>query len=333
MIFYIKFIFVFNFNKKNLVNKIAVAIKVRKMIIRSVGNGKDPGIVGIQTGIDSALQIRNLQTSQVDCYRIRQEPFYLPINNEVRLFEAAYAQKLNVLLKGPTGCGKTRFVEYMAFKLGLPLFTVSCHEDLTANDLVGRLIIKGGETEFIDGPLTLAARYGGIAYLDEIVEARKDSIVAIHPLADHRRQLPIEKIRTVIDAHPNFLLVCTYNPGYQSIIKDMKPSTKQRFIGVPFDYPDLKKEEKIIIEESGVDADNAKKLVRLGEKVRNLKDQGIEEGASTRLLVYASKLIVEGIDVREAIRHAVIEPVTDDSDVKKSIEDLVDAIFGSKKRS
>lgn len=261
-------------------------------------------------------------------YRIKEEPFYVPVNNEVEIFDAAYKERLPVLLKGPTGCGKTRFVEYQAHRLKLPLFTVACHEDLTANDLVGRLILKGGDAEFIDGPLTLAVRYGGIAYLDEIVEARKDALVCIHPLTDHRRQLPLEKLKTVIDAHKDFLLVCSYNPGYQSIVKNLKVSTKQRFVGISFDYPAQKKEVEVIMGETGIGKEEAQRLVHLGEKVRNLKDQGLEEGASTRLLIYAARLMKRGIKHRDAIHHAIIEPVSDDADIKKGIEDIVQAIYG-----
>jgi nitric oxide reductase NorQ protein len=202
----------------------------------------------------------------VEPYKIQKEPFYVPVNNEVGIFNAAYKERLPVLLKGPTGCGKTRFVEYQAYKLGLPLFTVSCHEDLTANDLVGRLVMKGGDAEFIEGPLTLAAKYGGIAYLDEIVEARKDAVVCIHPLTDHRRQLPLEKLRTVIEAHKDFLLVCSYNPGYQSIVKNLKVSTKQRFVGISFDYPSAKKELEILVGETELEREDVQSLVSVEYK-------------------------------------------------------------------
>ena len=272
----------------------------------------------------------NTFPDQVSQYLLTEEPFYESINNEVQLFDAAFRNKLPVLLEGPTGCGKTRFVEAQAYRLGVPLFTVSCHEDLTANDLVGRLVLKGGDVEFIEGPLALAARYGGIAYLDEVVEARKDTTVVIHSLTDHRRQLNIEKTREVINAHDKFMLVCSYNPGYQSIVKNLKPSTKQRFIGIPFDYPNKKKEVAIVQKETGVDEEVAMRLVRLAKKVRNLRDQGLEEGASTRLLIYAGTLINAGIDPYEAVHHAIIEPVADDPDIKSSIDGIVQAIFGAR---
>jgi len=252
-------------------------------------------------------------------YVIREEPYYLPLSNEVEVFEAAYVQKIPVLLKGPTGCGKTRFVEYMAYKLGrplttmkprtkegltsaeregIPLVTIACHEDLSATDLVGRYLLEGESTRWIDGPLTRAVKSGAICYLDEIVEARKDTTVLIHPLTDHRRLLPIEKKGQVIEASGNFMLVISYNPGYQSALKDLKHSTRQRFIAIEFGYPTREAEKEIIEHESEVSPEVAWELAKLGEKVRNLKEHGLEEGVSTRLLIYAAKLIREGIPPR-----------------------------------
>ena len=269
-------------------------------------------------------------------------PYYLPVGDEVDIFRAAYACRLPILLKGPTGCGKTRFVEYMAYSLrgsdnGAPtpgqevppgnLITVACHEDLTGSDLVGRYLIKGDETVWIDGPLTQAVKGGCIAYLDEIVEARKDTIVLIHPLTDHRRILPIDKKGEIIEAHPDFLLVISYNPGYQSVLKDLKHSTRQRFVTIDFDYPPRDKEAQIIAHESGVDMERALALAKLGEKVRHLKASGLEEGVSTRLLIYAGQLIQRGVPARRACRVAVSTSLTDDVESQKAIDALVAAIF------
>ncbi len=266
-----------------------------------------------------------------------KEPFYLPISNEVELFEAAYRAKIPVILKGPTGCGKTRFIEYMAFKLKRPfmkieeqspLITVSCHEDLTASDLVGRYLIEGGETVWVDGPLTRAVKSGAICYLDEIVEARKETTVVIHPLSDHRRILPIEKRGEVIKADDGFLLVMSYNPGYQSVAKDLKQSTRQRFIAIDFEHPKKEVEAKIIAHEAQIDEGLAFELARVGEKVRNIKGKGIEEGVSTRLLIYCAKLIKEGIDKLLACEVAIANPITDDVSVKKGIMEIAAAILG-----
>jgi len=268
-------------------------------------------------------------------------PYYLPVGDEGEIFSAAYACRLPILLKGPTGCGKTRFVEHMAYTLrgatnnGAPgqelppgnLITVACHEDLTGSDLVGRYLIKGDETIWIDGPLTQAVKSGCIAYLDEIVEARKDTIVLIHPLTDHRRILPIDKKGEIIEAHPDFLLVISYNPGYQSVLKDLKHSTRQRFVTIDFDYPPRDKEAQIIAHESGVDMDTALALAKLGEKVRHLKASGLEEGVSTRLLIYAGQLIQRGVTARRACRVAVSTSLTDDVESQRAIEALVSAIF------
>jgi len=260
-------------------------------------------------------------------------PYYLTIGDEAEIFNAAYNARLPVLLKGPTGCGKTRFVEHMTHRLaGLPggpceLITVACHEDLTGSDLVGRYLIQSDETVWIDGPLTQAVRRGAICYLDEVVEARKDTTVLIHPLSDHRRILPIEKRGEVIEAHQGFLLVISYNPGYQSIQKNLKPSTRQRFVTIEFNYPPPEKEATIIAHEAGIDGNTAGQLALLGEKVRNLKSSGLEEGVSTRLLIYAGELIRNGIAPRRAATVAVTWSLTDESDSKRAIDEIVKAIF------
>ncbi|HWO73369.1 MAG TPA: CbbQ/NirQ/NorQ/GpvN family protein [Dehalococcoidia bacterium] len=280
-------------------------------------------------------------------YRPHVEPYYLPIGNEIELFTAAFEERVPVLLKGPTGCGKTRFVEYMAWRLGrpmtlirskesgadvgfehaLPLVTVACHEDLTASDLVGRYLLEGETTRWIDGPLTRAVKAGAICYLDEIVEARKDTTVLIHPLTDHRRLLPIEKRAQVLEAAEGFLLVISYNPGYQSALKDLKHSTRQRFIAIEFDYPPRAQEAEIIAHEADLPADIANELAKLGEKVRNLREHGLAEGVSTRLLVYAGKLIRKGIPPRSACQTAVVWALTDDAEVQRTLEEVVSSIF------
>ena len=265
-------------------------------------------------------------------------PYYLPIGDELDVFEAAYEARLPVLLKGPTGCGKTRFVEYMTWRLyrqqesprqllSEPLVTVSCHEDLTATDLVGRYLLRGDEAVWMDGPLTRAVRAGSICYLDEIVEARKDTTVLIHPLSDHRRILPVEKRGETLEAHVGFLLVISYNPGYQSIQKNLKHSTRQRFVTIEFNYPPADKEVEIIAHEAGVEQDIAHQLAVLGEKVRHLKASGLEEGVSTRLLIYAGELIRQGIAPRRAATVAVTWSLTDEADSKRAIDEVVKAIF------
>ncbi|MCL6649431.1 MAG: CbbQ/NirQ/NorQ/GpvN family protein [Chloroflexi bacterium] len=269
---------------------------------------------------------------------MRDEPFYLPQGDEVEVFTAAYEQRLPVLLKGPTGCGKTRFIEYMAYRLqahrinangepGVPLITVACHEDLTASDLVGRYLLEGEETRWIDGPLTKAVKTGAICYLDEIVEARKDTTVLIHPLTDHRRILPVEKRGQVVEAADGFLLVISYNPGYQSALKDLKQSTRQRFVAIEFSYPPRDLEAQIIQHEAGVPATLALDLAKLGEKVRNLREHGLEEGVSTRLLIYAGRLIAKGIPPRRACQVAVVWAITDDEHVQRSLTEVVSSIF------
>jgi nitric oxide reductase NorQ protein len=261
-------------------------------------------------------------------YISAEQPFYLPVGAEVEVFEAAYAKKLPVLLKGPTGCGKTRFAEFMAYRLGpVPLITVACHEDLTATDLVGRYLLEGQETRWLDGPLTRAVKAGAICYLDEIVEARKDTTVLIHPLTDHRRILPMERRGQVIEAHENFLLVISYNPGYQTVLKDLKHSTRQRFVAIEFDYPPEELEREIIRHESGLSEENAGRLALLGSKVRNLREHGLQEGVSTRLLIYAGTLVSTGIAPRLACEVAVVQALTDDKEVAQSLQEVVDAIF------
>lgn len=278
---------------------------------------------------------------QVEEYYIEEEPFYLPLGDEIELFEAAYQQKMPVLLKGPTGCGKTRFVEHMAYRLGMPLakkkgkdvpkgvplMTVACHEDLTASDLVGRYLLEGDSTVWLDGPLARAVKAGAICYLDEVVEARKDTTVLIHPLTDHRRELPIEKKGEVLKAGEGFQLVISYNPGYQNALKDLKHSTRQRFVALEFTYPTVEIETKIIAHEAGVSQEMAETLARLGDKVRNLKDHGLQEGASTRLLIYAGRLIANGISPRRACQVAVSAALTDDQQVLKSVDEVVFSIF------
>jgi nitric oxide reductase NorQ protein len=282
----------------------------------------------------------------IEEYVLSEEPYYLPIGDEVELFTAAYEQKIPVLLKGPTGCGKTRFVEYMAARLGrpltfirdvtgrerdrqsgLPLVTVACHEDLTAGDLVGRYLLEGDSTRWIDGPLTRAVKAGAICYLDEVVEARKDTTVLIHPLTDHRRILPIEKLGQIVEACDGFLLVVSYNPGYQSALKDLKHSTRQRFMALEFHYPPRDLESKIITHEAGIAPGVAAELAKLGEKVRHLREHGLTEGVGPRLPIYAGRLMGQGISPRRACQVAVVWALTDDRDVQRSIEEVVASIF------
>jgi nitric oxide reductase NorQ protein len=266
-------------------------------------------------------------TKRPEEYFIEREPYYEPVGDEIAVFEAAYRNRLPVLLKGPTGCGKTRFMEHMAWRLRRPLITVSCHDDLTASDLVGRFLVRGGETVWVDGPLTRAVRAGGICYLDEIVEARKDTTVVIHPLADDRRVLPIEKLGELIEAADDFCLTISYNPGYQSVLKDLKQSTRQRFVALGFDYPAPELERRIVVKESGVGEEMASRLVKLAQMTRNLKGSGLEEGASTRLLVHAGKLIASGVDPVVACQSAVAQAVTDDGEMLAAIQELSSSLF------
>ncbi len=255
-------------------------------------------------------------------------PFYLPQGNEISLFNMAHANRLPVMLKGPTGCGKTRFVSHMAAQLGRKLYTVACHDDLTAADLIGRYLLKGGDTVWVDGPLTRAVREGAICYLDEVVEARKDVAVILHPLTDDRRILPIDRTGEELDAAPGFMLVVSYNPGYQNILKTLKPSTRQRFISVEFDFPGPDLEVPVVVRESGLKEDKVRQLVRLANKLRAMKGQDLEEGVSTRLVIYAATLIQNGMPLEQAVLAAMIEPLTDDADVKIGLLDLVTAVFG-----
>jgi nitric oxide reductase NorQ protein len=270
--------------------------------------------------------------------RLESEPWYLPIGDEIEVFEAAYAARLPVLLKGPTGCGKTRFVEHMAWRLyrradtarraiEVPLVTVACHEELTATDLVGRHLLSADATVWTDGPLTRAVRSGAILYLDEIVEARTDTTVVIHSLTDHRRMLPIDRTGELLDAHPDFLLVISYNPGYQSVLKDLKTSTRQRFVSIEFDYPPPEAEARIIAHEGGVDEATAHALARIGAKVRALRGHGFDEGVSTRLLVYAASLVGRGIAPRRACDVAISRAVSDDADVQEAVSAIVESIL------
>lgn len=278
----------------------------------------------------------------IEEYYITEEPFYLPLNDEIQLFEAAYAEKIPVLLKGPTGCGKTRFLEYMTYRMskkmhsqagaasrqdGIPLITIACHEDLTASDLVGKYLLEGDATRWVDGPLTRAVKSGGICYLDEVVEARKDTIVLIHPLADHRRSLYVEKKGEMLEASESFMLVISYNPGYQSILKNLKHSTRQRFIAIEFTHPPRDIEGRIIEHEAGINKEIAERLARLGEKIRNLKEQDLAEVISTRLLIYAARLIKQGVPARRACEVAAVWSITDDQEVQRSLKEVVTAIF------
>tara|TARA_Y100000590_G_scaffold147621_1_gene169473 strand:- start:16024 stop:16893 length:870 start_codon:yes stop_codon:yes gene_type:complete len=285
--------------------------------------------------------INEFHQQKIEEYYVNEEPFYVPSSDEIQVFESAYAQRIPILLKGPTGTGKTRFVEHMVWKLShdnqlkskkkssrdIPLITVACHEDLTASDLVGRYLFDANGTRWIDGPLTKAVKSGGICYLDEVVEARKDTTVIIHPLTDHRRTLTIDKLGEVVDAADGFLLVVSYNPGYQNAMKDLKHSTRQRFVALEFNFPNQERETQIIHHESGVSLEISERLAKLGDKIRNLREHGLDEGASTRVLIYAGKLINQGISERRACEVAVTWGITDDSRTQKSINEVVTSIF------
>jgi nitric oxide reductase NorQ protein len=266
-------------------------------------------------------------TDPLSSFYLKEKPYYQPIGEEESVFLAASKLRRPVLLKGPTGCGKSRFVAHMAYQLKRPLITVACHEDLTASDLVGRFLLQANETVWADGPLALAVKHGAICYLDEVVEARKDTTVVIHPLTDDRRILPIEKRGEIITASDDFMLVISYNPGYQSVLKDLKQSTRQRFISLEFNYPPSALETKIVSTEADIEIEIAKRLVAIGEKVRNLKNHGLEEGVSTRLLIYAGQLIKEGIPPKRACSAAIADTMTDDPEMRASLNEIVSAFF------
>lgn len=274
--------------------------------------------------MDSKISAKSYKPEE---YFVKEEPYYEPIADEIEVYEAAYRNKLPVLLKGPTGCGKTRFMEYMGWRLKRPLITVSCHDDLTASDLVGRYLVTGGETVWVDGPLARAVRTGSICYLDEIVEARKDTTVVIHPLCDDRRVLPMEKIGELLEAPDEFCIAISYNPGYQSVLKDLKQSTRQRFVALEFDYPEAATEKKIIEKETSVDANTAKQLVKFAQMTRNLKGSGLHEGASTRLLVHAGKLIQTGINPVTACKSSISQALTDDPEMLAAVNELSSSVF------
>jgi nitric oxide reductase NorQ protein len=279
------------------------------------------------TTIQSISNTASPREQSIEKYRVTREPYYLSVKDEVMIYETAFKAKLPVMLKGPTGCGKTRFVEAMAYRLGRPLITVACHEDLSATDLVGRFLLEGDDTVWHDGPLTTAVRHGAICYLDEVVEARKDTIVLIHPLTDDRRILPVEKLGILLNAPDEFMLVISYNPGYQSVLKDLKQSTRQRFLSIEFDYPPVDAEIQIVAHEGGVNIATARDLVKIGEKVRNLKGHGLEEGVSTRLLVYAAQMISRGVDPVTSCEIAIASPITDDVELQKSIREIVTTVI------
>lgn len=265
--------------------------------------------------------------NDISQYLIKEEPFYQSQSDEVELYTAAYQARLPVMIKGPTGCGKSRFIEHMAWKLNKPLITVACNEDMTASDLVGRYLLDANGTRWLDGPLTVAARIGAICYLDEIVEARQDTTVVIHPLTDHRRTLPLDKKGEILQAHPDFQLVISYNPGYQSLLKDLKQSTKQRFTAFEFDYPTADVESSILQKETGISVDLADKLVKIATTARNLKGHGLDEGISTRLLTYAATLMDKGVDAKSACRMALVRPITDDADIRDTLDHAINAVF------
>lgn len=267
-----------------------------------------------------------MQTA-IEQYLIRNAPYYRTVADEVDLYEAAYSVRMPMMLKGPTGCGKTRFIEYMAWKLGKPLITVACNEDMTASDLVGRFLLDASGTRWQDGPLAIAARFGAICYLDEVVEARQDTTVVIHPLTDARRVLPLEKKGELVQAHPDFQMVISYNPGYQSLMKDLKQSTKQRFGALDFNYPEHSIETEIVAHETGVSAEIAGKLVAIAERARNLKGHGLDEGISTRMLIYAGSLIAKGVEPMAACRVTLVRPITDDPDMRDALDAAVSTFF------
>jgi nitric oxide reductase NorQ protein len=276
--------------------------------------------------MDSARQMKVLD-SDSDQFRVSREPYYRAVKDEIDIYQAAYDVRMPVMLKGPTGCGKSRFVEYMAWKLQRPLVTVACNEDMTASDLVGRYLLDINGTSWQDGPLTVAARIGAICYLDEVVEARQDTTVVIHPLTDHRRELPLEKKGELVRAHEDFQLVISYNPGYQSLMKDLKQSTKQRFGGIDFSYPQTDIEIEIVRHEGNIGNDISEKLVQIAQRSRNLKGHGLDEGISTRLLIYAAQLISRGVSPVQACNMALVTPLTDDPDMRDTLDAAVTTFF------
>jgi len=284
-------------------------------------------MANIIEGSAMSVMLSKTALNEINQFLIEQEPYYRAVGNEIAMYEAAYAARMPVMLKGPTGCGKSRFVEYMAWKLGRPLITVACNEDMSASDLVGRFLLDASGTRWQDGPLTLAARIGAICYLDEVVEARQDTTVVIHPLTDHRRTLPLDKKGELVHAHPDFQLVISYNPGYQNLMKDLKQSTKQRFGALDFSYPDAEVEADIVAHETGIDRATANKLVQVAHRARNLKGHGLDEGISTRLLVYAGNLIAQGIDPRAACTMTLVRPITDDPDLRETLDQAVATYF------
>ncbi len=275
----------------------------------------------------SKAAIKTSDAMDVNQYMVTTEPYYRSVSNEIELYEAAYSVRMPVMLKGPTGCGKSRFVEHMAWKLKKPLITVACNEDMTASDLVGRYLLDASGTKWHDGPLTVAARIGAICYLDEVVEARQDTTVVIHPLTDHRRQLPLDKKGEMVNCHPDFQLVISYNPGYQSLMKDLKQSTKQRFGAIDFDYPEAEVESEIIMHETKVEKATAEKLVQIAHRARNLKGHGLDEGISTRLLTYAAALIAKGIAPKAACQMTLVRPITDDPDMRDTLDAAISTYF------
>src|ERR1700687_3602122 len=269
---------------------------------------------------------RHPTDDQISQYLIPSEPYYRATGSEIELYDAAYAVRMAMMLKGPTGCGKTRFVEHMAWRLGKPPGTIACHEAMTSSPLLGRHLLDASGTRWQDGPLTTAARHGAICYLDEVVEARQDTTVVIHPLTDARRMLPLDKKGELVRAHPDFQLVISYNPGYQSLMKDLKTSTRQRFTAIDFDYPPAALEAEIVVRETGIASVQASALVQVAAAARRLKGHGLDEGISTRLLVYAGNLVRQGVALRDACRMAMVRPITDDADIRETLEHAIDAV-------
>jgi len=279
----------------------------------------------VALGLDADPSLPAEDHMNLDSYRIASEPYYQPLGSEIEIFSSAYSERLPVMLKGPTGCGKTRFVEHMAWRLSKPLITVAAHEDMTAADLAGRYLLEPFGTVWHDGPLTIAVRHGAICYLDEIVEARQDTTVVIHPLTDARRILPLEKHNEIVGAHPDFQLTISYNPGYQSAVKDLKESTKQRFVAIDFGYPPPPTEAAIVVRESGTDEDLADILVAIAQRSRNLQGHGLDEGASTRMLIHAGRMVRAGLPLETAVQSSIVLPITDNPDIRAALSDAIQA--------